>query len=182
MKLLLSVLFLSATAYAADEEDFADTSAQTAYTIYSECSNDVGFSVCLKKKAVTFLDRIGRMENVTLAPGVNIVLKPDANCNETVVNGDVLEQTLPRAIDAKEDALSYMLVDKFFKYVGSRNLELSLPKFDAEELIEEGNKLSFVLFKYYLVVSLLGYSFLSGSKETSNISDKQKWSNSLSSS
>lgn len=139
MKLPLFVLFFGATAYALAEEEFADSSARIAYKLYDECTNDVGFSVCLKKKAITVLDRLGRMENVSLGIGINVVSKPDANCNETAVTEKELEQQLPRALDAKEDALSYMLMDKLFKYIGSRNVEISLPKFDAQELVEEGN-------------------------------------------
>lgn len=138
MKLILCVLFLCATAYGVAEEEFADSSARIAFKIYKDCTNDVGFSVCLKKKAITFLDRIGRMENVSIATGINVVRKPNENCNDSAVTEADLEQTLPRALDAKEDALSYMLMDKLFKYVGSRSVEVSLPKFEIQELVEEG--------------------------------------------
>lgn len=146
MKLILCVLFLCSTAYGVAEEEFADSSARIAYKIYEDCTKDVGLSVCLKKKAITFLDRLGRMENVSLATGINIVIKPTANCNDSAVTENELEKTLPRAIDAKEDALSYMLMDKLFKFVGSRNLEVSLPKFEVQELVEEGDEIFFNSF------------------------------------
>lgn len=139
MKLLLCVLFLSATAYGLAEEDVADESARIAFKLYNDCTNDIGFSVCLKKKAITLLDRLGRMENVSVTTGINIVRKPAAISNESAaLTENDLEQNLPRALDAKEDALSVMLVDKLFNYIGSRNVEVSLPKFEAQALVEEG--------------------------------------------
>lgn len=138
MKFFLCILLLGTTAYGIVEEEFADDSARIAYRLYNDCSKDVGFSVCLKKKAITFLDRMGRMENVSLVSGINIVRNPAAECNDSVVNETDLEQTLPRALDAKEDALSVMLLDKLSNYVGSRTVEVSLPKFDVKGLVEEG--------------------------------------------
>lgn len=156
MKLILCVLFLCATTYGLAEEGVADESARIAFKLYNDCTNDVGFSVCLKKKAITFLDRLGRMENVSVATGINIVRKPTANNNESVLTENELEQNLPRALDAREDALSVMLLDKLFSYMGSRNVEVSLPKFEVQEFVEEGKyHANFViprLFLYFLII------------------------------
>lgn len=148
MKLILCVLILSVIASVIADEELADSSARIAYKLYNDCSNEVGYSVCFKKKVITLLDRLGRMENVSLGIGINIVKKPYANSNESIMTEKDLDDTLPRAVDAKEDALSYMLLDKLFKYVGSRNLEVSLPKFDTQELVEEGEK----LFNFYIIL------------------------------
>lgn len=151
MKFILCVFVLSVIACAFAEEELADSSARIAIKLYNDCNNDVGFSVCLKKKAISLLDRLGRMENVSLGAGINIVQRPDANCNESAVSEKDMEDNLPRALDAKEDALSYMLMDKLFNYVGSRRVELSLPKLDASELVEEGE--DFVTNYFYSVTS-----------------------------
>lgn len=139
MNLLLRLLFLILTTYGYVVENIVNASAEIAYRLYKDCSNEEVYSVCFKKKLITALERLGRIENVSLISGINLVRNPTVGWNHSEVNSNVLEQNLPRALDAKEDALSLMLLDTFFKYVGSRNMEISLPSFDVNVLIEEGN-------------------------------------------
>lgn len=112
-----------------------------ALKIYDECNKAEGFSPCLKKKAITFLDRLGRMEKINLADGVIVSKSSDAPLEPTVTE-EQLDSTLPRADDAKDQALNTILLDKVSKLVGSRSIELTLPKLD----LEEGNNQFSLLF------------------------------------
>lgn len=137
MKLTVCGLFLSALLCVRAEDTFSN-SARVAFKLYEDCRSDVSLSVCFKKKAITFLDRLGRMENITLGTRIKILRRIDAEYNDTVVGDKELEQNLPREIDDKEDELTYTLMDKLFKYLGSRKLEISLPKLSAEGMVREG--------------------------------------------
>lgn len=115
--------------------------------LYDECtSNSDGFSPCLKKKALTFLNRLGRMDKLSLTEGVAVVKSPDAPVQEEVTD-EQLENTLPRASDAKEAALDKMLMDKLASFVSSRTLQVTMPKINAQDLsFEEGIYIFFLTF------------------------------------
>lgn len=130
MKSVISILFLTATSVVICDTSYTGT--QIVSRLYKDCNKEIGISVCLKKKLITLLDRLGRMENVTLVSGINIVRKQGVNISSAVV----AQNNLSRAV--KDDSLSYVLLDKFIKYIGSRNLEISFPMLDTEKLLEEG--------------------------------------------
>lgn len=139
MNLLLRLLFLNLTTYGLVIENIVNGSAQIAYKLYKDCNSEEVYSVCLKKKFITALDRLGQIENVPLFTGINLVRNPLVGWNYSVVNSKELDQNLPRAIDAKEDALTLVLMDKLFKYIGSRNIEIIFPRYDIKEFVDEGN-------------------------------------------
>lgn len=117
--------------------------------VYDECSKSEGFSPCLKKKAVTFMDRLARMDKLSVFEGVTVIRSgevPSATLSE-----EQLENTLPRALEAREAVLDNMLVDKAANYVSSRTLQITLPQFDAQELgraISEGKFFTFTFHQF----------------------------------
>lgn len=109
--------------------------------VYDECSKADSFSLCLKKKAVTFMDRLARMDKLSVLDGVNVVKSEDVP-QPTVLSEEQLENSLPRSLENKEEALDDMLVKKATTYLSSRTLQITLPQLDAQELgraINEGN-------------------------------------------
>ncbi|CAH1111147.1 unnamed protein product [Psylliodes chrysocephalus] len=138
MRKLVLVLFFVISALAQD--NFESSSVQLALKIYDDCSKMDGLSVCLKKKAVTFIDRLGRMDKLALSDGIVVHKTADAPKDGPAVTEDQLDQTLPRSSDAKDEALTEMLMDKIGNFVGSRSIEVALPKISVAELIEEGRK------------------------------------------
>ncbi|CAH1111152.1 unnamed protein product [Psylliodes chrysocephalus] len=136
MKSIVLVLFLVLCAYALD--DFENTGVRLALKIYDDCSKTDGFSPCLKKKAITFLDRLGRMDNLSLADGVVVQKTADAPKDEPAITEEQLDQTLPRSSEGKDAALTEMLMDKISKFFGSRSIEVALPRIDASVLTEAG--------------------------------------------
>lgn len=94
-----------------------------------------------QEKALTFLDRLGRMDKLSLTEGVTIVRASDTPVQENAnpISEDQLETTLPRAADARDDALNTMLLDKVSNLVSSRTLQISMPKISADDFsLEEG--------------------------------------------
>lgn len=136
MRKLVLVLFFVISALAQD--NFESSSVQLALKIYDDCSKMDGLSVCLKKKAVTFIDRLGRMDKLALSDGIVVHKTADAPKDGPAVTEDQLDQTLPRSSDAKDEALTEMLMDKIGNFVGSRSIEVALPTISVAELIEEG--------------------------------------------
>ncbi|RZC38507.1 DUF1676 domain containing protein [Asbolus verrucosus] len=130
MKLVVLVLTLAAVAFA--EESFESTGIKIVLKIYDDCSKASGFSSCLKKKAITFLDRLSRMDHFSLGEGVVVTRGSDVNA-EPAISEEQLENTLPRASDAKDQALTNILMDKVAKFVGSRTIEVTLPKLSEFE-------------------------------------------------
>lgn len=142
MRCVLFVLFLALASTAINAFDGLDyPGLRVALKVYDDCSKADGFTPCLKKKAVTFLDRLARMDKLNIADGVDIVKGADAPATqEATVSEEQLENTLPRAADAKDEALNTMLVDKVSSIIGSRTLQISMPKLGEEfSLQEEGN-------------------------------------------
>lgn len=110
-----------------------------ALRVYDECSKADGFTPCLKKKAITFLTRLGRMDKFSLGEGINVVRAEDAPVAENTISEEQLEKTLPRAADARDAALDGMLMDKLTTFISSRNVQVTLPKISGEDFgLEEG--------------------------------------------
>lgn len=140
MKGSLYVVYLCVTvAFAA--ESFEDTSTRVALKVYEDCSATEDFYVCLKKKAITFLDRLGRAEKFSISDSVKIVRASDAPTPKEDLNEAKLDEILPRSIDAKNAALSDMLLEKISDFIGSRTIQISLPRSfpDDEDSAGEGN-------------------------------------------
>lgn len=139
MKCVIFVLFLAlaTTAFALEGLDYPGL--RIALKVYDDCSRADGFTPCLKKKAVTFLDRLARMDKLSIADGVDIVKAADAPATqETAISEEQLETTLPRAADAKDEALDNLLMEKVSSLIGSRTLQVSVPKIAEEFGLEEG--------------------------------------------
>lgn len=123
------------------EASYDSAGVRIALKVYDECAKAESFSVCLKKKAITFLDRLGRMNNLSLADGVTMKRATDVPIDSPIITEEKLEETLPRSEDAKENALDEIIADKVADFVGSRTIEVSLPRLTPEDLVETGTLL-----------------------------------------
>lgn len=121
------------------DETGDDASVRIALKVYDDCAKAESFSICLKKKAVSFLDRLGRTENFSVTDGVSVRRVADAPAEGPILSEQKLEETLPRSEDAKENALDDIIAEKVTNFVGSRTIEVSLPRLLPEDLgIETG--------------------------------------------
>lgn len=119
------------------QESFESASVRFILKIYDECANSEGFSPCLKKKAVTFLDRVARMEKLPLMEGVALIKSKDAVTPvEPYAIENEIEQNLPRSVEGQDEVLNGMLNERVNSLLGTRTIEISMPK--ISEMIEEG--------------------------------------------
>lgn len=138
VRIITCVLVLGIASSAIATESFDNIGVRIALRVYDECSKADGFSPCLKKKAITFLTRLGRMDKFSLGEGIAVVRTEEApSIEENTITEDQLDKTLPRAVDAKDEALNTILLDKLTSFVSSRTLQVTLPKLDLG--LEEGS-------------------------------------------
>lgn len=133
MKATAVLVFLLCVSRTLTEDNFEKTSLKVAIKVYDECSKGEFFP-CLKKKAIVMLDRLSRMEKISLTDGVAIVKAEDDTQEKSNSTGDDLERNL-----SKEESLDELLVDKFSRLLGSRRIEISLPNILPK--LEEGEKI-----------------------------------------
>lgn len=146
MKLSCAVLLFVSVAVLCSVFTYAQENPglRAALRVYDECSRAQGFGYCLKKKMLVFVDRLARMERITVAEGVQVVRANDAvNPPPQPLTDDELEKSLPRASDARDSALDNMLMERLASYVSSRTLQVTLPEVTGKEIsrsMEEGKR------------------------------------------
>lgn len=111
--------------------------------IYDECQrSDGGVSMCLKKKAVTFIDRISKIDVINVGDGVKVVGTENADAKmPKALNENELDQMLPRSLEDRDYFLTNMLAEKLANYISGRKIQISLPQVTPTELgrgLEEG--------------------------------------------
>ncbi|XP_053659112.1 uncharacterized protein LOC128708176 [Anopheles marshallii] len=127
---------------AASTEDYQSQSLRAIVRVYDECSKaETGFTPCLKKRAITFIDRLSRVD--ALALGDLKIVRNERSASEPTkpLTEAELEQSLPRGLEARDEALTNMLLEKVAGIFSSRTVQVTLPKLSSEELgrgLEEG--------------------------------------------
>lgn len=122
-------------------EDLYNQGARAALRVFDECNKaEHGLSACLKKRAITIIDRVGRMDSLAINDGFKII--KNQNAPETkVMSENELEQTLPRGLEARDEALTELLADKVATFFNARTIQIDMPKVSTEEFgrgLEEG--------------------------------------------
>lgn len=89
-----------------------------------------------------FLDRLGRSENFSISDSVKVVRDANATVPAEEITGAKIDEVLARSADGKNAVLSQMLFSKINEFLGSRTIEISLPRAfsddDEDDLNEEG--------------------------------------------
>ena len=132
------VLF-AVSAYAAD--DLYNQGARALLGVYDACSrSEFGMSACIKKRAISVIDRVARLDTFTVNEGLKVV--KNSNAPEfKPINENELEQTLPRSVEARDEALTELLVERVAKFFNARTVQIEFPKLNNDELarsLEEG--------------------------------------------
>ncbi|KAL7296211.1 hypothetical protein TKK_0010749 [Trichogramma kaykai] len=121
-----------------------DRGYRAAFRVYEDCQQrNVGVSACLKKKAITFFDRLGRIDSLPISENLELVKAPGAEPYEPAArNLSDVEATLGRTSGASRDeALNDILLDRVSALMNGFNVQIRLPKTSPVELkrsIEEG--------------------------------------------
>lgn len=143
LRSVCAVVVLSAVVLGATSEDYQSQGLRAIVRVYDECSKaEAGFTPCLKKRAITFIDRLSRVDALTVGD-----MKIVRNERSLGLEGSKpmteaeLEQSLPRGLEARDEALTNILLEKIAGVFSSRTIQISLPKLSSDELgrgLEEG--------------------------------------------
>lgn len=137
----ISVASCFTTTTTTNDDNIIEKSYRSLYRVYEECQQrNVGVTPCLKKKAIAFFDRIGKIESLPIAENLELVRSPDAP--ETTESPSVDIETLGRQSGASRDeVLNDILFEKVANLMNGFNVQIKLPKTSSVELkrsIEEG--------------------------------------------
>lgn len=133
------IVLFAVSAYAAD--DLYNQGARALLGVYDACSrSEFGLSACIKKRAISIIDRVARLDTFTVNEGLKVV--KNANAPEfKPINENELESTLPRSVEARDEALTELLVERVAKFFNARTVQIEFPKLNNDELarsLEEG--------------------------------------------
>lgn len=128
-----------------DTGNAASPGLRSMMRIYDECHrSDGGIGMCLKKKAITFIDRIGRIDVINIGDGVRVVNADGTNGGTKAsksISENELDKMLPRALDDRDNYLNNMLTEKLAGYISGRKIQISLPQVTSSDIgrgMEEG--------------------------------------------
>jgi len=150
-KLLLVCICLAAAASAASVPPQVEALLEASpnlrllHRVYSECAaKEAGMATCLKARALSFVDKVSRMDNVPLAEGLAVVRIPGAapERQSRALSEAELES-------ANDQTISDLFVQRVASFFNGRTLQFELPKVSEQEVersLEEGEYICYLLF------------------------------------
>lgn len=143
--LLSACAVTTVTVRAEDEAGFLDRGYRALYRVYEECQHrNMAVSPCLKKKAISFFERLGRIQSLPLGDNLELVrVAPVTDDGSRSATSD-LETTLARTNGGgggADEILNDILFERVAALMNSFNVRISLPKTSSGELkrsVEEG--------------------------------------------
>ncbi|XP_078032727.1 DUF1676 domain-containing protein Osi9 [Augochlora pura] len=102
---------------------------EEALDVYASCSGD-DVAVCLKLKALRFVDRAARSADIDVFDGFKIVQTEEAKDSraDNARSLNDIESTLPAEVEAKEAAINEALFDRTARFLSTHTVELSIPE------------------------------------------------------
>ncbi|XP_034949862.1 uncharacterized protein [Chelonus insularis] len=137
-------LAFGAVAIAAPTQEATEPKSflEDAFDIYASCSAEPDLSVCLKLKALRFVDRAARSADISIVDGLKIVQTEEAKRSraDNARSLNDIEATLPAESEAREAAVDEALVDRAGKFLSTHTVEISLPEEVSRSLDEARGK------------------------------------------
>lgn len=126
--------------------DVADRTApgmRAAVRLFDDCRHsDDGFGLCMKRKAVTLVDRFARIDSIALTDDVRLErTAADAEAGATKVVDKDWEANLPRSAEGRESAVNEALLQRLAGALAGRTLTVQLPMLSSQDIgrgLEEG--------------------------------------------
>lgn len=142
-KCVLILLACSAIAGAStapkEDDSMLDKGFRSMYRVYEDCQQrNIAVSPCLKKKAIAFFERLGRMRTLPLSENFELIRTTDEAPKSTLSE---LETSLGRNAIGKDEILTEILFDRVASLLNSFNIQIRLPRTSPGELkrgMEEG--------------------------------------------
>ncbi|KAH8312160.1 hypothetical protein KR044_009628 [Drosophila immigrans] len=147
--LLLTTLCLAGNGDAATEQlsnvpggnSNQNAGARTLLRVYDECNRaETGFVPCLKKKAISFIDRIAPIDAINVADGIKL-MRLESAPRPPAYSENELESTLARSGTDRDAKLTNMLIERLSYFFNGHSLQVSFPKLTSDEIgrgLEEG--------------------------------------------
>ncbi|XP_071441040.1 uncharacterized protein [Hetaerina americana] len=130
--LMLLVAGWAATATAAPETPRAVAAGDEENAlsgVFEDCVMKFSFS-CIQKKVLVFIERLGRRDMFGSLGGYLSVVRSapvDASSGEALMSEQALDASLPRAADAREEALESLMDDSVDRFFREHVLRVHLP-------------------------------------------------------
>lgn len=125
-----------------DNSNAASPGLRSMLRIYDECQRtDGGVVMCLKKKAVAFIDRIAKIDVINIGDGVRVVGIEGAPKTAKAISENELDKILPRGLEDRDNYLNNLLTEKMADYISGRKIQISLPQVTSSDIgrgMEEG--------------------------------------------
>jgi hypothetical protein len=141
----------------ADDGSSMSANMKFMFNIYSQCAaSSGGVAPCLKMRAINFLDRVSKLENIPLVDSVTLVRLPAAGEDRTsrALTESELEATLPQDAEQRDTTLSNLLMDRVARFFSTHTLQVALPQVSEGELarsLEEGELFLFYSLFYFFL-------------------------------
>ncbi|XP_018372115.1 PREDICTED: uncharacterized protein LOC108766997 [Trachymyrmex cornetzi] len=129
---------------------------EEALDVYASCSGESSIAVCLKMKALRYVDRAARSADIEIIDGFKIVQTEDAKISraDNARSLNDIESTLPVETEAKEAVIDQAIVDRAAKFLSTHTVELSLPE-DVSRSFDEARGKKKKIVKSLLPILLL---------------------------
>ncbi|KAM8705236.1 hypothetical protein ACLKA7_009661 [Drosophila subpalustris] len=115
--------------------------ARTLLRVYDECNRaESGFVPCLKKKAISFIDRIAPIDAINVADGIKL-MRLESAPRPPAYSENELESSLARSGTDRDAKLTNMLIERLSYFFNGHSLQISFPKLTSDEIgrgLEEG--------------------------------------------
>lgn len=142
-KCVLVLLACSAVGYAStaskEDDSLVDRGFRAMYRVYEDCQHrNIAISPCLKKKAIAFFERLGRMRTLPLSDNLELIRTTDEAPKSSLSE---LENSMGRNAASKDEILTEILFDRVASLLNSFNIQIRLPRTSSGELkrgMEEG--------------------------------------------
>lgn len=137
------------------------------YRVYEEC-NAKDLVSCLKMKFVTALDRLSRKIELPITDQISLV-KDDKSDNNNEMDNEVLEATLPRSLEEKDNKLDQIIAEKLVNFFATRSFQFKLSGIkDMQRSLQEGKGYSlyrkvFIPFSFKSLLDNVSNSLRCGS-------------------
>lgn len=142
-KCVLLLFVCSAIVHGDEDGGILERGYRALYRVYEECQHrNMAVSPCLKKKAIAFFERLGRIQALPIGDNLELVRVAPVSYGDTSRNLSDLEKTLARTSgSATDEILNDVLLERMAALMNSFNVQISLPKTNSGELkrsVEEG--------------------------------------------
>lgn len=128
-------------------EETEDTALGKVYKVIQECG-DKDLSICLKMRALTYVDRaLRRSDDISIIDGITLVKSDTSNeayrgLNGRALSQDELDASLPKNVEEKNTQVENLLFDRVARFLETHTLQLKVPQSSISEMkrsLEEGN-------------------------------------------